>query len=373
MLVTTTEAIVAEGHRPALPRVSPSRFRRLSLAAALCYGALVVTGGAVRLSGSGLGCADWPNCSAGRLIAQMSFHPLVEDVNRLISVAVTVLTIAVFLAALRRTPFRRDLTALSGGLVAGLLGQIVLGGLVVLFKLNPYLVALHFLLTLAIVADAIVLYHLAGEAPTPPEPRVDRTLVWLARLVLAVTCLVVTVGTVVTGAGPHAGGRGAKRITIAFESIAQLHSDVALFLIGLTLATVFALHQAQAPRIVQRRARTMLEVMALQGALGYTQYFLHDAAGVIEVHLLGATCVFSAVVAFYLSLYRHPAVVPTDAVTGTDFGGALAAVAPDAGRGAGTGVGMGDRDAEVVGATGTALAGRSSSVTGEVPWERALP
>jgi cytochrome c oxidase assembly protein subunit 15 len=304
--VPRTEAVEAAGRRLPLPKVSPARFRQLALAAACCYGALVVTGGAVRLTDSGLGCADWPECSAGHLIARMSFHPLVEDVNRFISVLVTVLTVAVFIAALRRAPFRRNLLALAGGLVAGYVGQIVLGGLVVLFKLNPYLVALHFLLTLAIVADAIVLYHLAGESPTPAERRVDPTLIWLARLVLGATCLVVTVGTVVSGAGPHAGGAGAKRIGIAFESIAQLHSDVALFLIGLTLATTFALHQAKAPAVVQRRARTLVEIMALQGTLGYTQYFLHDAAGVIELHLLGATLVFSAAVAFYLSLYRHP-------------------------------------------------------------------
>jgi cytochrome c oxidase assembly protein subunit 15 len=292
--------------------VSVARFRQLALLAALCYGALVVTGGAVRLTGSGLGCADWPNCAAGHLIAQASFHPLVEDVNRFISVAVTLLTIAVFLAAFRRAPFRRDLAALSGGLVCGLLGQIVLGGLVVLFKLNPYLVALHFLLTLVILADAIMLYHLAGEAQTPAVPLLDPSLVWLARLLLATTCVVVTVGTVVTGAGPHAGGKGAKRIAIAFQDIAELHSDIALFLIGLTLATLFALHQAKAPGVVQRRGRTMLEVMAIQGALGYTQYFLHDAAGVVELHLLGATCVFSAVVVFYLGLHRHPATAPIE-------------------------------------------------------------
>lgn len=308
-----TTALPADSRRQALPRVSPARFRQLALAAALCYGALVVTGGAVRLTGSGLGCADWPNCSAGHLLAQASFHPLVEDVNRIISVAITVLTAVVFLAALRRAPARRDLTILAGGLVVGFFGQVVLGGLVVLFKLNPYLVALHFLLTLAILGDALVLHHLAGEPATRAEPRVEPSLVWLARVLLATTCLVVTIGTVVTGAGPHAGGQGAKRIAISFQSIAQLHSDVALFLIGLTLATLFALHVARSPAPVQRGARTMLEVMALQGSLGYTQYFLHDAAAVVELHLVGATCVFSAVVLFYLSLHRHPALEPAAA------------------------------------------------------------
>ncbi|HTW98360.1 MAG TPA: COX15/CtaA family protein, partial [Acidimicrobiales bacterium] len=319
--------------------------------------ALVVTGGAVRLTGSGLGCADWPECSAGHLIAQVAFHPLVEDVNRLISVAVTALTAAVFLAAFRRVPYRGDLAALSGGLVGGLIGQIVLGGLVVLFKLNPYLVALHFLLTLAILADAIVLHHLAGSPPTRGVRLVDPTLAWLGRLLLAVTCLVVAVGTVVSGAGPHAGGAGAKRIGISFQEIAQLHSDVALFLVGLTLAALFAFHQAGAPAAVQRRGRTMLEVMAVQGALGYTQYFLHDAAGVVEVHLLGATCVFSAVLLFYLGLYHRPAAVGG----GTLLAGAVVALDDAvgvAGGGAGDTVGAG-----IVGVAGS-IVGRAGGAGG---------
>ena len=320
-----------------IPRVSPARFRQLALLAAVAYAALIVTGGAVRLTDSGLGCADWPTCSAGHLTAAASFHPLVEFTNRCISVVVTVATILVFLAALARVPRRKDLVWLAGGLVAGLLGQIVLGGLVVLFQLNPYLVALHFLLTLAILANALVMWCRAGSSAAPARPMVDPTLVWLGRLLVGATCLVVTVGTVVSGAGPHAGGKGAKRIGIAFESIAQLHSDVALFLIGLTVASVFAFRQANAPRPVQRRSQLMLEVMALQGTLGYTQYFLHDAAGVIELHLLGATTVFSAVTLFYLGLFeRQPETLvrpptggrPTGVVVAGAAGGAGTLVAP---------------------------------------------
>ncbi len=292
-----------------MPTVGAARFRQLALFSALCYAALVLTGGAVRLTDSGLGCADWPNCSKGHVIAQLSFHPLVEDTNRLISGLVTVVTVALFLAAWRRRPFRRDLVRLSGGVAVGYLLQIPMGAIVVYTKLDPYLVALHFLLTLAILALAIVVHHRSGTEPTRGEAVVDPTLLWLARVLVAATCLVLVAGTAVTGSGPHAGGPGAKRIPVAFESMAQLHSDVALFLIGLTLATVFAFHQAKAPAAVKRRAQLMLEVMAAQGALGYTQYFLHDAAGVIELHLLGATTVFAAVLVFYLGLHRYPAEV----------------------------------------------------------------
>ena len=197
--------------------------------------------------------------------------------------------------------------------MAGIAAQIVLGGLVVLFKLNPYLVALHFVLTIVILADAIVLYHRSGNRPTRAEPVVGRDLVRLARLQLSTLTLVTVLGTVVTGAGPHAGGPGARRIPIAFRDIAEVHSTVALFLIGMTLASEFAFHHARAPQAVLRRGRLFIEVMALQGALGYLQYFLHDAAWVIEFHLAGATTLWITGIAFFLSLYRNPLEASTNA------------------------------------------------------------
>ncbi len=288
-------------------RVSPVAFERIALVAVGCYALLVVTGGAVRLTGSGLGCPDWPSCYAHQVTAQASFHPVVEFSNRIVGVVVTIVSFGAFGAALRRAPVRRDLVWLASGLVAGILAQIVLGGLVVLFKLNPYLVALHFLLTLVVLADAMVLHHRAKHPATPAVALLGSDLVWLSRLLFATLALLVTIGTVVTGAGPHAGGPGAKRIDIAFRDIAELHSTVALFLIGATLATLFALHHARAPEAVQRRARIMLEVMALQGVLGYTQYFLHDAAVVVEFHLAGATALWCAMTYYYLGLHRHRA------------------------------------------------------------------
>ncbi|MGA3214228.1 MAG: COX15/CtaA family protein [Acidimicrobiales bacterium] len=289
-----------------LPHFSPATVRKVALASVICFALLVLSGGAVRLTGSGLGCPDWPSCYQHHLTAVYSFHPVVEFTNRLVSAAVTVLSAVAFIVTARRTPPRRDLTLLAAGLVGGIAAQIVLGGLVVLFKLNPYLVAMHFLLTLVILADAIMLYHLAGARATPAEPVVGRDLVRLARLQLCTLALVTLVGTTVTGAGPHAGGAGAKRIAIAFRDIAEAHSTVALFLIGLTLASQFAFHYAKAPEAVLRRGRVFLEVMVLQGALGYLQYFLHDAAWVVELHLAGVTTLWIIGISFYLSLHRHP-------------------------------------------------------------------
>ncbi len=289
-----------------LPHFSPATVRKVALASVICFALLVLSGGAVRLTGSGLGCPDWPSCYQHHLTAVYSFHPVVEFTNRLVSAAVTVLSAVAFIVTARRTPPRRDLTLLAAGLVGGIAAQIVLGGLVVLFKLNPYLVAMHFLLTLVILADAIMLYHLAGARATPAEPVVGRDLVRLARLQLCTLALVTLVGTTVTGAGPHAGGAGAKQIAIAFRDIAEAHSTVALFLLGLTLASQFAFHYAKAPEAVLRRGRVFLEVMVLQGALGYLQYFLHDAAWVVELHLAGVTTLWIIGISFYLSLHRHP-------------------------------------------------------------------
>jgi cytochrome c oxidase assembly protein subunit 15 len=285
-----------------------------------------LSGGAVRLTGSGLGCPDWPSCYQHHLTAVYSFHPVVEFTNRLVSAAVTVLSVAAFAVTALRTPPRRDLTLLATGLVGGIAAQIVLGGLVVLFKLNPYLVAVHFVLTLVILADAIMLFHLSGSPATPAEPVVGRDLVRLARLQLATLALVTLVGTMVTGAGPHAGGAGAKRIPIAFRDIAEGHSTVALFLIGLTLASQFAFHHANVPEVVLRRGRLFLEVMVVQGALGYLQYFLHDAAWVVEFHLAGVTTLWILGIGFYLSLHQHPTEPAGDRVTGP--GGATRAAGP---------------------------------------------
>jgi cytochrome c oxidase assembly protein subunit 15 len=290
------------------PTISPRQFRYVAAATVGCYVLLVITGGAVRLTGSGLGCPDWPSCYSHQLTAALKFHPLIEFSNRLVTVAVTIISLAALVAALLQTARRRDLTQLAALVVAGLFAQVVLGGLVVLFKLNPYLVALHFALTLAVLGVAIVLAHRAGINDGTAVPLVGHDLIVLSRLVLGALGVLIAIGTTVSGAGPHAGAENTKRIAIAFRDIAELHSTAALFVIGLVLGTLFALHHAEAPPRVQRRAQLLLELLVLQGILGYTQYVLHDNAVVVEFHLAGATAVWSGAVRYYLALHEHPAV-----------------------------------------------------------------
>ena len=137
-----------------LPELSPSAYRRVTLAALWSLVFIVVTGAAVRLSNSGLGCTDWPTCKANRVVAPFEYHAMVEFVNRTITGLVSVAVILAVLGSLRRVPRRRDLTWLSLGLVAGVVGQIVLGGMVVKFDLNPWLVQGHFVLSMLLVLDA---------------------------------------------------------------------------------------------------------------------------------------------------------------------------------------------------------------------------
>ncbi len=271
---------------------------------------IIVTGAAVRLTGSGLGCPDWPSCYQHRLVAQLSLHPLVEFGNRLVTVGVTVAVAAALIAALARRPRRRDLTWLTAGLVVGVIGQAVIGGVVVYTKLNPVLVAFHFLFSHGIVADAVVLVRRAGHAPGAGTPKVGRELVWLARLVLVVLGVVLAAGTVTTGSGPHAGGPGAARLAIAFRDAAELHSTLVMLLVGLTLATLFALRVGHAPEEAQRWGRLLFSVMVVQGGLGYLQYFTHVPALLVEVHVIGATAVWIAAIGFSLRLFHHPAESP---------------------------------------------------------------
>jgi cytochrome c oxidase assembly protein subunit 15 len=273
---------------------------------------IVVTGGAVRLTGSGLGCADWPECSVGHLTPALQFHGLVEFGNRLVTVVLTIAVAASFLGALFRRPRRRDLVWLSGGLVVGVLAQAVLGGIVVYTKLNPYLVMVHFFATMILLANAVVLVHRSTHEYRPGSGHllIPRPLLQLSYALLALLAVVIAAGTATTGAGPHAGDASgqvaAKRIPIALRDMAELHSSLVLLLIGVTIGLVVGLHIADVPERVRKAARILLTVMVAQGAVGYTQYFTHLPALLVEVHLLGVTVLVVGAVQTFLSFTFHP-------------------------------------------------------------------
>lgn len=282
---------------------SPTTFSRLALASLVSLTLIVVTGAAVRLTQSGLGCPDWPTCTQHSLVAAWSFHPMVEFSNRMVTIAVVVVIGVTMVGAIARMPRRRDLVWLSAALVAGVVGQAVLGGMVVLYKLAPELVMAHFLVSMLMLWNAIVLYRRAARPAGPVKAMVSRDMVRLSRIVVAVVALVLFLGTVVTGTGPHSGSPGTERLPFPLRDVAELHATVVLFLIGLTLAMLFGLHSSGAPARVQQRGRVLLEIMALQGVIGYSQYFTAVPAWLVEFHVLGATTVWLAALNFHLGLF----------------------------------------------------------------------
>jgi cytochrome c oxidase assembly protein subunit 15 len=319
---------LARVSRRRLPTVSPSLSLRLNQLALLLTALIVLTGGAVRLTGSGLGCANWPECSAGHLTAPLQFHSVIEFGNRLVTVVLTIAVAASFLGTVLRSPRRRDLVWLSGGLVAGVLAQAVLGGIVVYTKLNPYLVMVHFYATMLLLVDAVVLVHRSTREYGPGSGRllIPRPLIRLYYGLLALLALVIGAGTATTGAGPHAGDSSgqqvAKRIPIALRDMAELHSSLALLLIGVTIGLVVALHVVHVPERVRRAARILMAVMVAQAAVGYTQYFTHLPALLVEVHLLGVTAlVIGSVQTFLACTYHPPELLPAPSVPRTSEAG----------------------------------------------------
>ncbi len=297
--------------------VSASLSHRLNILALALVTLIVVTGGAVRLTGSGLGCSDWPACSVGHLTPAVQFHGLIEFGNRLVTVVLTIVVAAAFLAAVFRRPRRRDLIWLSGGLVVGILAQAVLGGIVVYTKLNPYLVMVHFFATMVLLVNAVVLVHRSTRAYGPGSGRllVPRSLLHLFYGVLVLLGFVIAAGTAVTGAGPLGGESSgqviAKRIPVPLRDLAELHASLAMLLVGLTVGLVVGLHMADVPERVRRAGRVFLAVMVAQAAVGYTQYFTHLPAALVEVHLLGVTVlVIGATQCFLACTFHAPEVVP---------------------------------------------------------------
>jgi cytochrome c oxidase assembly protein subunit 15 len=300
--------------------VSPSLSHRLNVLALALVTLIVLTGGAVRLTGSGLGCSDWPECSVGHLTPAVQFHGLIEFGNRLVTVVLTIAVAAAFLAAVFRRPRRRDLIWLSGGLVVGILAQAVLGGIVVYTKLNPYLVMVHFAATMVLLVNAVVLVHRSTREYGPGSGRllVPRGLLQLFYGVLVLLGFVILAGTAATGAGPLGGASSgqtiAKRIPVPLRDLAELHASLVMLLVGLTIGLVVGLQLADVPERVRRAGRMLLVVMVAQAAVGYTQYFTHLPAALVEVHLLGVTILVIGATQSFLACTFHPSEVVAPAV-----------------------------------------------------------
>jgi heme a synthase len=295
--------------------VSPAAFRRLSVAAAALLGVIVVSGAAVRLTSSGLGCPTWPRCTDTSIVAPASYHALVEFVNRVVTSLVGVFVALVAVAALLRRPRRRDLTLLAWSLVAGFVGQAVIGGLSVLFALAPPWVMAHFLLSMLLVWASLVLVHRADPRWQPTAPHARRELVLLGRLLVAVAGVVLFLGTVTTGTGPHAGDSSGhvKRLSFPLERVTQLHADSALLLTGLVVATVFAVRLTDTTTVVRRRSWWLVAAVLAQVVVGYTKYFLNLPPGIVGIHVAGATVLWGATVWLQLGFTAPERAAPATA------------------------------------------------------------
>jgi cytochrome c oxidase assembly protein subunit 15 len=302
-------------------QVTPAAFRLIAAAAVWALVLTIISGAAVRLTGSGLGCSDWPGCTRTSLVAPDQFHAWVEFGNRLINALITIAAIGALVAAWKRQPRRRDLTWLSAGLVAGLLAEVIMGDLVVRYKLAPAWVTAHFLLGIVFLADAVILHHRAtipddranqANQDAAPVRLVTRPQLLLSRLQLTATAVAVALGTVVTSTGPHGGSPTAKRFHFSLHTVAQLHGTSVEVLLAVTLLTLGSLIRSQAPAQVLRRAEVMLVAMVAQAAVGYTQYLNGDPVGLVAIHVAGASVLVVATLRYYLGL-TSPATSPAPA------------------------------------------------------------
>jgi cytochrome c oxidase assembly protein subunit 15 len=268
--------------------------------------ALVVTGGAVRVTGSGLGCPTWPECVPGSYLpvegqAEGALHAWIEFGNRLLTFALLFAAIATFIAVFRSR--RRDLRFLASTQVLGILGQGVLGGITVLTDLNPLAVASHFILSIALIAAATSLHsrrHHAQVRTSSTQVRISR----ISSLHVSLAFIVLAIGTLVTGTGPHAGDLDAPRLDFAITTITRFHSAAVWILM---ICTVVFYLSPDLRYETKRWLKIFFFLALLQGGFGYLQYFLGVPEGLVVMHLIGSVLVWISAWRIRLSVIRKHA------------------------------------------------------------------
>lgn len=282
----------AMGRRP-----GPRTVWAFAVAALVVNVLIVATGGLVRLTGSGLGCPTWPDCAPGSLVPtqQLGWHSYVEFGNRVFTDVVAVVTVAMLVVAMRARPKRRDVRLGAWLVFLGIPAQAVLGGITVRTHLNPWAVSLHFVLSALIVAAATWLVRRCREADGPAALVVPPLLARLGGAIALLTLAVIYLGTIVTGSGPHAGAPDVRRIGVDPRTVAQLHADAVMLLVGLSIALAVAVRAVGAGAAVRRATTAVVAVELAQAVVGYVQYFTHLPVGLVDLHMLGATVLVVAV------------------------------------------------------------------------------
>ena len=266
--------------------------------------AIVVTGGAVRLTGSGLGCPTWPRCTDDSYVphGSLGIHGAIEFGNRLLTFVLVAIAVATLVVAWRTG--RRDLRRLAVWLALGIPAQAAIGGVTVLTGLNPWTVALHLLVSMAMVGVAVALVR-AARRPAGPAPHPRSPLSLLAWSVFAVGWVVLYLGTVVTGAGPHAGDATSPRNGLDPAAASQAHADAVFLLVGLTFALLVAVRALGAGTEARRAVAVLLAVELAQGLIGFVQYATDLPIVLVGLHVLGAALV-SAAITWVLLAHLRP-------------------------------------------------------------------
>ncbi|MEW2358707.1 COX15/CtaA family protein [Spirillospora sp. NPDC029432] len=308
--------------RDAVWRPTPASLRLLALLGVLGNAGIIGTGGAVRVTESGLGCPEWPKCTGDSLVP--TAHPehpainmAIEFGNRMLTFLVLAVGVLVFVAALRLRPRRRDLVLLAAAQPASVFAQAIIGGIVVLTELHPASVSLHFLVSPALLIFCVALWMRAGEGDEPPRRLTGPVLRGLSVALCAATAVVLVAGTVVTGTGPHAGDASSRRFGFNIEDVTRVHSLLAWAAVALTVVTLAAAFKAKAPAVFRRRVLVLFGVELAQGLIGYVQYLNGVPAPLVVLHMLGAAVMWIAALRLVFATRERgpvPAAAPAGAV-----------------------------------------------------------
>ena len=304
--------------------ISPVQYQKITRISLLLLAFIIITGAAVRLSGSGLGCSDWPTCENDQLVAEIDdVHAMVEFVNRVITGFVALAVIIAVLGSLFRTPKRKDLTYLSIGLVFGVIVQVIVGALVVREHLPPSLVITHFLVSMILVWNAVELDHRSRLPDRATKPLSNEILKRLTKLLLAVGVVVIVTGTIVTGSGPHSGAEKeqilealenqgetsaistleveVERLPFDVPDVARIHSISVMVFLLLTLRLLFFIKR-NFPTLLPN-SQNLIAAIIVQAGIGYLQYFTGVPALLVGIHVAGATLIW--VMILMISMIWH--------------------------------------------------------------------
>ena len=293
-------------------KLSQQSFLAISRISLVFLYAIIITGSLVRLTGSGLGCADWPQCSTTKFVDVSTGHAAIEQINRLFTGIVSAAVIAAVLGSLFVTPRRKSLIWLSSGLVVGVVAQVILGAVVVLTGLNPWSNMAHFLLSLGLVTTAVFLVEQAGATDVESVVGISDLIAPIrlttqrfTDLILGLSGLAIILGTLVTGAGPHAGDENAIRLNFDLRSITRIHSATVLLCIAATLIFIIQIRRnSQEWTRLKTKLELFLFVAVAQGGVGYLQYFSGVPAQLVAIHVAFAVAVWITVLRLWIAA-RH--------------------------------------------------------------------